>query len=84
MSTARDAAFSPSNWWVWVLIGMFGLGVTIFVGMLFGTSALDVLLGREIALVLFLAFDFGAAMSLSFPLLPAANPPFAQWQQREL
>ena len=58
MTAPPDSAFAPSMWWVWILIGLIGLAGTVAGGALFGLSPLDVLLGREISLVLFLAFDY--------------------------
>lgn len=59
MSTANDSEiFAPSNWWVWLAVGSVGLLITIGVGALFGLSPADVLLGRDIAIVLFIACDY--------------------------
>ncbi len=59
MPTANDSEiFAPSTWWVWLTFGSVGLLITIGVGALFGLSPSDVLLGRDIAIVLFIACDY--------------------------
>jgi len=39
-------------------LGLVGLGITIAVGAVFGLTPLDVLMGREIAVVMFIAIDY--------------------------
>ena len=58
MTNPDDPAFSPSSWWVWLLIGLGGLTLTVLVGFIFGLSAIDVLLGRDDVMILFIAFDY--------------------------
>jgi len=54
----RSAPFRASDWWVWLLLGVGGLLITVGCGVLFGLKPIDVLLGRHIEVVLFLAFDY--------------------------
>lgn len=55
---APSSSAKTDGWWFWILLGLAGMFLTIAAAAIFGVTVREVLLGREIAILIPLTVDY--------------------------